>query len=172
MKRGPGLAVTRTRLAAVMWPNGKSIISCTRRLDDGGNPVGVAGPCHRLEAGEAQAQKVLSWATLGRFDGAPPDAAPRATGGRCRIELEQGQRLPTPRPARAVWVTPTRRELLDEWTPGEEAARMDTDAFTIETSLAPEGEWMAILRVAVGLGEGERVVQIASAKLVRVPSCD
>ena len=78
MKRGPGLEVRKTRLAAVMWPTAKSIISCTRRLDDGGNTVGVAGPCHRLEAGEAQPQKVLSWATLGRFDNTPPDTAPLA----------------------------------------------------------------------------------------------
>lgn len=176
MQRGPGLRVTvldpKLRLAAVMWPSATSIITCTRRLDDSARSVGVPGPCRKLEAGEPEPQKVLSWATLGRFDGSAPDAPPPSSGGRCHIELVKGQLGPSARPATATWVTPTRRESLDSWTPGAEPASVDMDAYTIETSLAPEGEWLAILRVAVGLGDGERVVEVARARLLRIPACD
>jgi hypothetical protein len=172
VKHGPGLAASsaKLRLAAVMWPNGKSIIYCTRRLDDEAKPVGVAGPCRRLEAGETEAMKILSWATLGRFDQAAPDAVPATLGGRCHLEITQGQRARTPTPARIEWVTPSTRTTLEEWAPtGEQAAL--ADAFTLEASFAPEGEWMAILRVAVALGDGERVIEVPAARLIKVPAC-
>jgi hypothetical protein len=172
VQHGPGPAASnpKLRLAAVMWPNGKSIIYCTRRLDDQGKPVGVAGPCRRLEAGESDATKILSWATLGRFDQAAPDAVPSNLGGRCHLEITQGQRGRALAPARIEWVTPSTRATLEAWAPaGDEAAL--ADAFTLEASFAPEGEWMAVLRVAVGLGDGERVVEVPSARLLRVPAC-
>lgn len=173
--QGPGAVSSRSgrvRLAAVMWPTGKSVIACTRRLDDQGRPVGVAGPCTKLEAGENDAVKVLSWATLGRFDDTPPDVGPASVNGRCRFEIEDAQKIPSLKAAKLWWVTPTKRQELAAWTPDAEKGVADSDAFTLEVSLAPEGEWLAILRVAVGLGEGERIVQVASMNLVRVPACE
>jgi hypothetical protein len=166
VKRGPGLAMEpKLRLAAVMWPNGHSAIYCTRRLDDYGKPVGVAGPCRRLEAGETDTVKILSWATLGRFDNTPPDAVPSSLGGRCTIEITQGKK---DAPATLTWVTPSRREELDRWTldPNSYA-----DAFTSEASFAPEGEWMILLHVTVGLGDGERIIEVPSVRMIKVPAC-
>jgi hypothetical protein len=171
--QGPGAVSARSgrsRLAAVMWPTAKSVIACTRRIDDQARPVGVAGPCAKLEAGENDAVKVISWATLGRFDDSAPDSAPASMAGRCRFEIEDAQGRQ--KPAKLWWVTPTKRQELAAWTPGEEKGVAESDAFTIEVSLAPEGEWLAILRVAVGLGEGERIVQVASMNLTRVPACE
>jgi len=177
VKRGPPLVVAaipkkRARLGAITWPTAKSAIYCTRRVDDEAQPVGVAGPCHRLEAGDPTPTKIISWATLGRFDTLLPDTTPASYGGRCHLEIEQGQRNPELRSARLIWVTPTKRVELDDWMPTDDAAAVEADGFTVEASFAPEGEWMAILHVAVGLGEGERVVQIAGAKLVKSPACE
>ncbi len=169
----PGLAMSEgVRLGSVMWPTAKTIIYCTQRVDDAARPVGVAGPCMRLEAGDAAATKILSWATLGRFDKSPPNHVPASLGGRCRIEIQQGQRNPALRSATLTWVTPTRREVLDDWMPTDENVAVEADAFTSEASFSPEGEWLAILHIAVGLGEGERVVQVASVRMMRIPACD
>ena len=159
----PRPAVEGVRLAAVMWPTARSIIYCARRIDDAAQPTGVAGPCARLEAGEAGPTKVLSWATLGRFDRSPPTAVPQSWA-RCRLALTRAGDATT-----LAWVGPTQREVLDEWRPGADS---EADAFSIEATFAPEGEWMAVLRVGIGLGDGERVVQIAGAKLLRVPACE
>ena len=159
------------RLAAVMWPTRKAIITCTRRIDDQAHAVGVAGPCMRLEAGEPEPVKVVSWATLGRFDDDAPDHVPASFGGRCKLEIVPGQRTPL-RETTLTWVTPTKRVKLDDWMPSDDEAVIEADRFTIETSFAPEGEWLAILRVGVGLGDGERIVQVASAKLVATPACE
>jgi hypothetical protein len=160
------------RLGSVMWPNGKSIIYCTQRLDDFAHPIGVAGPCRRLEAGETTATKVLSWATLGRFERSPPNATPASLGGRCKLEIVQGQRIPALRSTTVTWVTPTRREVLDDWLPTDESASVEADAFTSEVTFAPEGEWLAILHVAIGLGDGERIIEVASGKMMKVPACE
>ena len=175
VQRGPGLTSStsrRVRLGAVMWPTATSIIACTRRLDEQAQPVGVAGPCAKLEAGENNATKVLSWATLGRFDGSPPDGGPPSLGGRCHFEIEDAARIPQPRSAKVWWVTPTQRRELAAWTPADEKGVAESDQFTMEVTLAPEGEWMALLRVAIGLGDGERIVQVVGMNLLRVPACE
>ncbi len=159
------------RLAAVMWPVAKAIIYCTRRIDDHALPVGVAGPCFRLEAGETDAVRAISWVTLGRFESGGPDAMPASFGGRCHLEIAQGQRMPAMTPAKLVWVGPSGKKVLEQWTPND-AEAVDADAYTIETTFAPEGEWMAILHVSVGLGDGERIVRVPYAKMIRVPACE
>lgn len=159
------------RLAAVMWPTKKAVITCTRRIDDAAQPIGVPGPCKRLEAGETDPVKILSWATLGRFDDDAPDSVPKSFGGRCKLEIEPGQRQPL-REATLTWVTPTKRVKLDDWMPTDDAEAVEADQFTIESSFAPEGEWLAILHVAVGLGEGDRIIQVPGVKIVAVPACE
>jgi hypothetical protein len=159
------------RLAAVMWPTKTAIITCTRRLDDAAEPEGVAGPCHRLEVGETERVKVVSWATLGRFDDGPPDDVPKSFGGRCRLEITRGERNPL-HEATLTWVTPTKRVKLDDWMPSDDPETVEADQFTIETSFAPEGSWLAVLHVAIGLGEGERIVQIPHAEIIPVPACE
>jgi hypothetical protein len=159
------------RLAAVMWPVAKAIIYCTRRIDDYARPVGVAGPCKRLEAGDPEPVSTISWATLGRFENSAPDAMPASVGGRCHLEITQGQRAPAATPALLTWVAPSGKTVLEAWTPSG-ADAVDTDAYTLEATFAPEGEWMAILHVAVGLGDGERIVKVPYAKMIRVPACE
>ena len=159
------------RLAAVMWPTKKAVIACTRRVDDAAQPIGVPGPCKRLEAGEAEPVKILSWATLGRFDDDAPDAVPKSFGGRCHLEIVAGDRHPL-HEATLTWVTPTKRVKLDDWMPTDDAEPVEADRFTIETSFAPEGSWLAILHVAIGLGEGDRIIQVPGFKIVPVPACE
>ena len=170
-RHAPVPGPSHVRLAAVMWPTRNAIITCTRRMDDDAHPVGVAGPCMRLEAGEPGPMKVVSWATLGRFDDDAPDRVPASFGGRCKLEITEGQRSPL-RETTITWVTPTKRVKLDDWMPTDDAAVIEADRFTLEATFAPEGEWLAILRVGVGIGEGERVVQVASARLIPTPACE
>jgi hypothetical protein len=155
----------RPRLAAVLWPTASGFIYCNRRLDDDAHPVGVAGPCSRIDAGEREPHRIVSWASLGRFDATPAQAGP---WDRCRAELEDATLVPTRRPARAWLVTPTGRTLLEEWTP---EADLTGDVYTIELSFAPEGQWMAVEHVMVGLGEGERVVEVTGVAIRQVPAC-
>jgi hypothetical protein len=158
----PGPA--RPRLAAVMWPTASGFIYCQRRLDDDARPIGVAGPCFRMDAGERDPHRIVSWASLGRFDGTPPNAGP---WDRCHAELEDA-RPHEHRPARAWLVTPTGRTLVEEWSPEPE---LTGDVFTLELSFAPEGQWMAVEHVMVGLGEGERTVEVTGVALRPVPAC-
>ena len=153
------------RLAWVTWPDPNAFIFCTRRLDDNAAQVGVPGPCWRLEAGEAVARKIFEWASLGGADHSPSNASP---WDRCHFETEQGVLAPKPTPARLWLLTPTRRDLVVEWMPDVKA---QGDVFVLEPSFSPEGKWMAIVRVGVGLGEGERIVEIDSAELRLVPAC-
>jgi hypothetical protein len=155
----------RARLAAVLWPTASGFIYCQRRVDDQANTVGVAGPCFRIDAGERESHRIVSWASLGRFDATPPNAGPWE---RCRIEIEDAQHGATVRPAR-VWLrTPTERTLLDEWTPEHERSG---DLYTTELSFAPEGQWMAVVHVALGVGDGERTVEVPSVAVRPVPAC-
>src|SRR5262249_35116460 len=127
--------------------------------DDGGAQVGVLGPCWRLVAGEAP-RKMLSWLNAGRPDDSAPNAVPWS---RCSVELKgdvQG--------ATATLVTPTGRETLEDWKP---SAEVGGDLFGVELSFSPEGRWMALVRVAVHLGEGERIVEIPEVEIRPVPAC-
>jgi hypothetical protein len=147
------------RLGWITWSNVSELIYCNRRVDDNANQVGVLGPCFRLAAGE-QPKKIVSWLNAGRSDEAAPNATPWP---RCSIELKgdtQG--------ASATMVTPTTRELIEDWKPD---ASVGGDVYGLELSFSPEGQWMAIVHVAVHLGEGERIVEIPQVDIRPLPAC-
>ena len=73
-------------------------------------------------------------------------------------------------------MTPTGRDTLDDWKPD---ATVGGDLFADELSFSPEGKWMAIVRLGIHLGEGERIIEIHGVadlephprlSLARVPS--
>jgi hypothetical protein len=161
----PRPAAHSLRLGWVAWGTPSRIYYCNRRLDDQGNPVGVTGPCWRLEAGESEPHRMVAWMNAEHPDATTPDAFP---GGKCRVELEDAQLVPAPRPARAWLVAPSGKTLLDEWTPDPKVVG---DLFAVEVSFAPEGKWMALVHLAVGLGEGERSVEFAGAAIRPLPGC-
>jgi hypothetical protein len=152
------------RLAWITWPDVDAMIYCTKRVDGHGLPVGVPGPCLRFAAGE-EPRKVVSWMSLSRTDPSPPTRAPDP---RCRVELEPAKLVPTPTPARAWWVTPTERTLLDEWMP---EPRTQGDRFMIEPTFSPEVKWMGVLHVVVQLGIDEVIISVDSAAIRPVPAC-
>jgi hypothetical protein len=143
------------RLAWITWSNVDEIMYCTRRLDDEANQVGVLGPCYRQQAGEPP-RKMLSWLNVARPDDRPPNAGPWE---RCAIELKETS---------ATLLTPTGRAAIEEWKPGNE---VQGDRFAVELSFSPEGKWMAVERVAVHVGEGERIVELPSVEIRPVPAC-
>jgi hypothetical protein len=157
-------APARLRLGWVTWPNDDTLVYCNRRLDDAGNPVGVTGPCFRQPA-EKEPHRMVAFTNVERPDPTPPDRGPWPA---CRIELEAAQLVPAPTPARAWLVAPSGRTLLEEWTP---PADVNGDAFQLEATFSPKKTWMALTHLAIGLGEGERSIEIAGATIRRTPPC-
>ena len=147
------------RLGWVTWSDVNEIVYCNQRLDDAGNRVGVLGPCWHQTAGEPP-KKMMSWLNAGRPDATPPNAVPWE---RCSVELRGDTQA-----ASATLLTPTSRELLDDWKPD---AQIGGDRFADELSFSPEGKWMAVVHVALHLGEGERIVEVPSVDIRPVPAC-
>jgi hypothetical protein len=153
----------RVRLGWVAWADDKTLFACTRRVDDAGAPVGVLGPCAQYD--DAGRHAILSWANTEAPDRTRSDASPLPG---CRVALEDAQLAPEPKPARAWLVAPSGRVLLDAWQP---EATLTADAYAVEPSFSPDGKLVAYVHVAVGLGEGERIVEVAGVKLAPAPSC-
>ena len=93
----------------------------------------------------------------GARDTSSPDAA-----GRCRFRREDAVLVPALKPARLF----VGDKLLAEWTPDT-----DGDQFTLEPSLSPDGRQLAVLHVAIGLGEMTRTVETAKVTLLPAPDC-
>jgi hypothetical protein len=161
---GRHLAAHSLRLGWLTWSNPTTVLYCNRRIDDQGNPVGVTGPCWRQEAGDAP-HRIVTWTNAGRPDPAPPTQGP---WDRCAIELEDAQLVPVAKPARAFVVSPTGKTLIEEWTADP---KLNGDLFALEVSFSPEGQWMAVAKLAIGLGEGERTVEMAGVDILPVPAC-
>lgn len=147
------------RLGWITWSDVNEVLYCNRRLDDAGNLVGVLGPCWRMSAGE-RPKKILSWLNAGRPDDTPPNAVPWT---RCSVELKGDSQS-----ASATLVSPTGREPIEEWKPD---ATVGGDVYGVELSFSPEGKWLAVVHLAVHLGEGERIVEIPSVEIRNVPAC-
>lgn len=154
----------RMRMAWVSWPDIDAMLYCTRRLDDYALQVGMPGPCWRHPAG-GEATRIFSWFSLSRPDSSSPL---RSVADRCHVELEEAVTTPEPAPARAYWVTPTERVLIEEWMPERETPG---DRFLIELSFSPESKWMAVLHVAVDVGDGERIVRVDASAVRPIPAC-
>jgi hypothetical protein len=160
--RNPG--APSLRLGWLMWTSASTVVFCHRRLDDDGNPVGVTGPCFKSSVDNPNPGRIVAFVSPGKPDPAPPNVAPPG----CTIELEEAQLVPAPKPARAWLVSSTGKTLLEEWSPARE---VNGDRFVLETSLSPDGKWLALARLAVGVGEGERSIEPASIVFKPVSSC-
>jgi len=155
----------RARLGWITWQDDSSVIYCNRRVDDAGGSVGVLGPCWQLGA-DGNAKKLVSWLNSEQPDKSNSDATPQAA---CAIEQEDAQLPPSPKPARAWLTAKSGRTQLDEWTPDH--AKLQADAYSIEPCFSPDGKLIALLHLAVGLGEGVRTIEIAGASLRPAPDC-
>jgi hypothetical protein len=143
------------RMAWAAWNSDTVLFYCNRRLDDQGNQVGVIGPCHRIKQDDTP-HLLVAFTNVNRPDTSPPNAGP------CNIELEDAQLVPQKKPARAL----IGERVLEEWMP-----EGDGDVFVIETLPSPDGKLLAILHVAIGLGEGERTIEVSGARVIPAPSC-
>ena len=144
------------RLAWAAWNSDTTLFYCNRRLDDQGNQVGVIGPCHKIKQDDTP-HLLVAFTNVNRPDSSPPNAGP------CAIELEDAQLVPQKKPARAL----IGGKPIDEWLP-----EGDGDLFVLETLPSPDGKLLGILRVAVGLGEGERTIEVAGARVIPMPCGD
>jgi hypothetical protein len=147
------------RLGWVTWSDVNELLYCNRRLDDEGQQVGVLGPCWRLTAGE-QPKRIMSWLNAGRPDASPPGGGP---WDRCHLETHGD--------SQGAWiklVTPTSKDSIDDWKPD---AKVGGDLYATELSFSPEGKWMAVVHLAVHLGDGERIIEIPSVDIRSVPAC-
>jgi hypothetical protein len=90
-------------------------------------------------------------------DTSSPDAV-----GTCSFRRDDAVLVPTVKPARLYLGD----KLLVEWTPDT-----DGDQFTLEPSLSPDRKTLAVLHVAIGLGEGTRTVETAKVTLLPAPDC-
>jgi hypothetical protein len=147
------------RLGWVTWSDVNEIVYCNQRLDDNGIRIGVLGPCWHQTAGEPP-KKMMSWLNAGRPDDTSPNAVP---WHRCSVDFTSAHDGAT-----ATLITPTGREPIDDWKPD---ATVGGDVFADELSFSPEGKWMAVLRLGIHLGEGERIIEIHSVDIKEVPAC-
>lgn len=160
---GPA-AGQRPRLAWIAWEAEDTVIWCNRRVDDAGQARGVLGPCGRLTLGKAP-QRLVSWLNLERPDTRPADAGPWA---RCTLRLEDAQLVPAARPARLILVAPDGERVLHSFSPDP---TLTADAYQLEASFSPGGTHLAIVELAIGLGEGERTVEVSGVRMIPVPAC-
>jgi hypothetical protein len=143
------------RQAWVAWNNDTTLFYCNRRIDDRGNQIGVIGPCFRIKENDTP-HRLVNFTNVNQPDTSPPNAGP------CHIELEDAQLVPFKKPARAL----IGGKPLEEWMPDGEG-----DVFMVETIPSPDGKLLAILHVAVGIGEGERIVEVSGARVIPAPAC-
>jgi hypothetical protein len=154
----------RPRLGWVAWDDDKTLVFCNRRVDDQGRGLGVLGPCKKVTPDKTP-KLLVSWLNIDTPDRTAADAGPWA---QCSLELEDAKLVPPATPAKLWLVTPTGKRELEAWPP---EANLTADAYQYEVSFSPDGAWMAVLRLAIGLGEGERTIELVGAKLHPVPKC-
>lgn len=154
------------RLGQLVWQGNTAVTICTRRIDDNANVVGVAGPCWKAEVGKREMTRIVSWIGAGPNDTRPVDTYP---GTSCRFEAQDAQLAPTEQPAKLTLITSsgTRQEIYS-WPPPPGAT---ADAYRLEPSLSPDGKTLAIVRLQIGIGEGQRVIEPEGVELREAPSC-
>jgi hypothetical protein len=126
--------------------------------------VGILGPCSKVGS-DGGMHRIVSWLNSEGADKTAADASPYE---RCSLTLEDAQLVPAPRPAKLFLVGPSGQQELEHWTPD---GKLTADAYQLEVSFSPAGTWMAVIRVAIGLGEGERTIEVVSASLLPLPAC-
>jgi hypothetical protein len=99
-----------------------------------------------------------------RDDTTPFDRAP----GGCHLRFDDAPGDPGAPAARATLVGAAAATPLDAWSPER---TVDGDYFAIEASFSPDGKWLALVHVAVGIGEDERRVDVVGAEVRAAPGC-
>lgn len=160
---------SRHGLAIVLWEDTEAVLACSRRVNDDGMTVGNAGPCLRALPG-SHAQRghdpsLVRLALIGRQKVFADDTPWH--GFNCWVTIEDAQLVPSRKPARVVMHSPSGQRELKSWMPDG----VEGDSFHHELSFSKSGQWMAVLRVAVGLGDGERTVEVVDAEVVQAPKC-
>lgn len=156
------------RLGQLVWQGNTAVTICTRRIDDNANVVGVAGPCWKAEVGKSEMTRIVSWIGAGPNDTRPVDQYP---GTSCRFEAQDAQLVPPEQPAKLTLITSTpsaARQEIYSWPPPPGAT---ADAYRLEPSLSPDGKTLAILRLQIGIGDGQRVIEPEGVALREAPSC-
>ena len=161
----PNKQPNRVRLGHLVWQGNSMVTVCTRRIDDDANTVGVAGPCWKAELGASGLSRIVSWMGAGPQERRPLASLP---GTICGFEYEDAVLTPVEKPAKLYFVAPSGRSEIYSWPPPPGAT---ADAYQLETSLAPDGKTLAILRLQLGLGEGQRIVEPEGVELRPAPAC-
>lgn len=152
----------RERLAHASWRSDGTFRLCAGRDADGARGglrcVFVAGP-------GAQSM-IRPWQDDPEFvtDPLPVDRSPDG----CGVLLEDTRGTPDSGPALATFVTHAGTTRLAQWHPGPEVSG---DYFALEASFSPDGRWVAVSRLAVGIGVGEKVVEIVGVTIQPAPHC-
>ena len=163
VKRAVGKNVPKEpRLGWVTWDD-DTLVACNRRIDDEGRSAGVLGPCKRVGA-DGVLHTIVSWTNFERPDASLADAGPQPI---CSLEL-QPTRAPDTQPATVMLVQPSGTVELEAWKP---ESGLTADEYRVEASFSPDGKWMALVHLAIGLGEGQRTVEIAGVRRVPRPVC-
>ncbi len=159
------------RLALVAW-KGSTVGACGRRTRELGERGAIKGCVVVAEPGQPAAP--LDWTSERGFvedrspvDAAAGDRAAKGSGG-CRVLLEDAPGDPGAPPARATLLSPTGRTPLDAWSP---PSTVDGDRFAIETSLSPDGRRLALVHTAIGVGDGDLLIEVVSLELRDAPIC-
>lgn len=154
------------RLAWSGWSHDGRFIACSRRTDDLAQR-GQLTRCLVARPGEppqtVDGPTAVS-AVAFTYDSASIDVGP----GACRVRFDDVPGDPGAPPARATLIGPAGMTPLASWKPAPE---VDGDYFALETSLSLDGKWLAVVRVAVGLGDGEQSVDVTGIELRPAPAC-
>jgi len=153
------------RLAHIVWQVNTTVTLCTRRIDDDNNTIGNAGPCYKSEVANPPLQKIISWMGAGPSDKRSPDHHPEP---RCHFEAEDAKLVPPEVPAKLFLVSPSGRTEIFNWPPPPGAT---ADAYRLETSLSPDGATLAIIRLQLGLGEAQRIVEPEGIDFITPARC-
>ena len=151
------------RLGWSAWRGDGAFAICGRRTSDL-TTAGKLRGCLQVPAAGA-----ASFPLAGELDafGSRDATSPEAALGGCQIVLDDVVAAASGPPARATLIGKTTRTLLGEWRP---ALNIDGDYFALEVSFSPDGKWLALARIAVGLGE-DQTVDIAGVEVRGTPPC-
>jgi hypothetical protein len=138
------------RLGWVTWADDETLVGCSRRIDDEGNPVGVLGPCKKVGP-DGVVRPLVSW-----LNAEAPDRSPLGF----RVEPS---RRPDEAPAR-LWAG---KMLIEAWTPEKE---LTADEYRVEATRSPAGKWLGLVHLAIGIGEGQRTIEVTGLRLI--PAAD
>lgn len=168
----PGPAVTlpdggmrhTIRLAGAGWDAASAFQACARHLDDAGTPRPPFGPCLivRGPGAAAEAQPAPDRAFFD--DTSVSTAAPDG----CHTAFFDVPGDPGAPAARAFLVGPSASALLDSFRP---PSTVDGDQFAIETSYSPDHSRLALIHSALGLGDGDRRVDVVAVEMRAAPAC-